>query len=167
MMIGNRGTLRVIDPLNPAAGLEIRSRLTQAVKNRCEKHLVEVIGDFGLLLKFPDNFPKSFFFPKSVENEAGPPFLGPAAEGFIFPMSGEDSEFFGELGEVFDEGVEFAGLDELVVAAEVGDGALLDFSLVSVTFDNTEVGVGAGFLFPDIHVITINTIDLPYMSIII
>jgi len=164
MMIPNRGTIGIVDPVDPSTGLEVRSRLTQPMENRGEKNLFEVIFDFGLLLKSADDCPKPFLLPKPVEHKSGPPFLGPAAEGLIFPMSGEDSELFGELGEVFDEGVELAGLEEKVVATEIGDGALFDLSFVPVAFNNTEVGVRAGFLFPDKHVITINIIITSYVS---
>jgi hypothetical protein len=79
-------------------------------------------------------------------------------------MSRENGKLFGELGKVFDKSVELAGLEEMVVATEIGDGALFDLSFVSVAFDNAEVGVRAGFLFPDKHVITTNIIIKSYMS---
>jgi hypothetical protein len=139
MMIPNRGTIGIVDPVDPSTGLEVRSRLTQPMKNRGEENLFEVIFDFGLLLKSADDSTKSFLFPKPAEHKSGAPFLGPAAEGLIFPMSRENGKLFGELGKVLDKSVELAGLEEMVVATKIGDGALFDLSFVPVAFDNAEV----------------------------
>ncbi|GAG82983.1 unnamed protein product [marine sediment metagenome] len=118
------------------------------MENRGEKNLFEVICDFGLLLKSADDSPKSFLFPKPVEHKSGAPFLSPAAEGLIFPMSRENGKLFGELSKVFNKSIELAGLEKMVVATEIGDGALFDLSFVPVAFDNAEVGMGTSFLFP-------------------
>jgi len=134
------------------------------MKNRGEENQFEVIFDFGLILKSADDSPKSFLFPKPAEHKLGAPFLGPTAEDLIFPMSRENGKLFGELGKVFEKSVELAGFEDMVVATEIGDGALFDLSFVSVAFDNAEVGVRAGFLFPDKHVITANIIIKSYMS---